>query len=60
MERFREIGVESENTPIVIEGNIATAGGCLSAMMYDVISFRLTSKPFKQQATIRPDAEDEE
>jgi transcriptional regulator GlxA family with amidase domain len=32
MDRFREIGVELENMPIVIQGNIATAGGCLSAM----------------------------
>ncbi|MCC8368398.1 DJ-1/PfpI family protein [Xenorhabdus sp. PB61.4] len=32
MGRFREMGIEPENTPIVIQGNIATAGGCLSAM----------------------------
>lgn len=32
MQGFSKLGAEPENTPIVIEGNIATAGGCLSAL----------------------------
>ncbi|QXO71862.1 DJ-1/PfpI family protein [Morganella morganii] len=32
MARFRAEGAEPEDTPIVIAGNIATAGGCLSAI----------------------------